>query len=69
MEWISVKERMPEKSCGYLCHVIIPNNGESFEDIKIIRYNIYNKCWLCKSNDGIITHWMPLPDLPKEIII
>ena len=57
MEWISVKEKNPDKEGDYL----ILRAG-------IIQIDFYLKrlganCW---SNSYQLTHWMPLPDLPKD---
>lgn len=67
-EWISVKERLPEKDEEYyrrndcwpeyivmIAEGIVPTtlewDGESWSD----DYDCYN-----------VTHWMPLPEPPKE---
>lgn len=72
MEWISVKERMPD--------------GRSIKEVLTIEYILYKngkiKPIVCleetkslhKDKNGVfsdgggahITHWMPLPDLPKD---
>ncbi len=67
-EWVSVEERLPEESGIYI----------TYSEYKAVRPDI-NNCiasdyfdaergfWL---NDGggqyVTTHWMPLPDPPKE---
>jgi hypothetical protein len=67
-EWISVEERLPDKWGKYLayrkCH-FAPH-------VDIIRYDTNRSVWYffdsewgdCEVND--ITHWMPLPEAPKE---
>lgn len=63
-EWISVEERLPEADTDVL---VITANGS----FKVARCNIYHNgtlvLWM--TNDGLgekaITHWMPLPELPK----
>lgn len=55
VEWIPVKERMPEKSGDYLV----------FDDCG----NLYVNEWHCPLKkwqyyDSRITHWMPLPEPP-----
>ena len=61
-EWISVKDRLPDKKCeAYLCSIdscLFPGNQyigirEFCDDGKWEAY-------------GTITHWMPLPEPPKE---
>jgi Protein of unknown function (DUF551) len=65
MEWISVKDRLPNKneSIGYVF------------DGKEIRHNVYyhgfNGSWESENSLGYyvdenITHWMPLPNIPTE---
>jgi len=66
MEWISVKDRLPGR-CEYcLCSVIVPESGggyrREFKILCITELNSYK--WNCEGM--IVTHWMPLPDLPKK---
>lgn len=60
-EWISVKDRLPDKKCeAYLCSVdscLFPGN----QYIGIRAFDSDGK-W----RNGTVTHWMPLPELPKE---
>lgn len=60
-EWISVKERLPEKWGSYLAWVI--NHR--------IEIAVFSSEWCLDNTDGAglegdITHWMPLPEPPKE---
>lgn len=76
-EWISVKDRLPEKDGEYLC--IIEGSICIFDftkDLYTIDKYAFNKS---KSNSGFydfdrdlgyyehtrVTHWMPLPEPPK----
>ena len=54
--WISVKDRLPEKYGHYL---VIRDNGFMSVDTWT-RHSHWGKA-VCK-----ITHWMPLPEPPKE---
>lgn len=76
MEWISIKDRLPEKEGEYLCyrHSFVGCGGYC----AILRYGtIYNKgrqrtFYFFDSDYGNIsvanvTHWMELPESPKEI--
>ena len=60
-EWISVKDRLPEKGQGVLCFCAgnLANfymwTGEEWED----SYGYYEY-------DDIISHWMPLPEPPEK---
>lgn len=61
-EWISVKDRMPEKKHeAYLCCL----DSSLFLDSQYIDIRAY-----CGDGEwymgGTVTHWMPLPELPKE---
>ena len=72
MEWISVKERLPEKFTDNLCCVIEPRrNGNYCTRCRVIHFGCEgissNGTWLCE--DMIVTHWIPLPSLPKMVIL
>jgi Protein of unknown function (DUF551) len=63
-EWISVKDRLPEESQDAL----------AFDDCGVIHMAIYSPeglvyRWHCDTY-GLypheVTHWMPLPEPPKE---
>lgn len=63
MEWISVKDRLPNEGVKVLSY-------SSFdEDIKV-DYIIYapNPIWACQllRDETVVTHWMPLPELPSR---
>lgn len=64
-EWISVKERLPEKLAKVITydstHKIVhamEYDGEGFQAHRCVRDE-----WLY---DARITHWMPLTEPPKE---
>lgn len=58
--WISVKDRLPE----YMESILAFGNGT----IYVCWYDtckwIYSDCCGCSAD--IITHWMPLPEPPKD---
>ena len=63
MEWISVKDRMPEIK---KCVMIFSKDGGVAEGCYNDEYGI--DCfeqwrWNCKQHE--VTHWMPLPRDPK----
>ena len=69
--WISVKDRLPDQYGEYLAVV----SGEVMEVTfyQPIRYYKDGRKWsTCNAegfewlNDGDVTHWMPLPEPPKE---
>ena len=61
MKWISVKERLPEKERAVLCHC----RANIIEAL----YLDTDECWQGFSGrymKNFVTHWMPLPEPPKE---
>lgn len=83
MSWISVEDRLPEKELldyykdDYSKSVICSNSntGQVYE--KAVRYSFKYKGWVdydfsegfrpCDFELLHITHWMPLPEPPKEV--
>lgn len=71
-QWISVKDRLPEKlnenNQVYLTEEVIGFDGESacIGQFKVYKYD---GLWTFFDGEGFrgdITHWMPLPEAPKE---
>jgi len=70
MEWIKVEDRLPEKEGTYLVC------AKEYEKATVAEYNmIGGKKWIALQNVGtyddwdydcIVTHWMPLPENPKQ---
>ena len=78
-KWISVKERLPEIVDSYLVVVKYKYHWEKEYNIDtdVATYNPYEKayiddCWNTYNdwNEGQqylhVTHWMPLPEAPKD---
>lgn len=59
VDWISVNDRLPDE-CKYV--LVWESQGFAYCD-KLI-YGIWN---IGANNGAIITHWMPLPEPPKEV--
>ena len=59
MEWISVKDRLPDDEENVLAFVF----GEA--EVCCLKNGVWRNEWM-KFYDGDITHWMPLPEPPKE---
>lgn len=61
-EWISVKDRLPDKKCeAYLCSL----DSCLFPGSRYISIRAFCDDGKWEAN-GTVTHWMPLPELPKE---
>lgn len=65
-EWISVKDRLPEDSGEYLVY-IVANNMPKNKSIITLYYTNLSKRFIYE-NDNLFTvsHWMDLPQPPKE---
>lgn len=66
-QWISVKDRLPEEDVTVLAFVNYSVNDARLERIDSAAYR--GKLWLMGSDiysERFITHWMPLPEPPKE---
>ena len=55
-EWIPVTEKLPK----LFVHVLVIRNGEISID-----YHEEDGWFSCDFNGKRVTHWMPLPELPK----
>ena len=66
-DWISVDSRTPEKSGAYL--VVAQGLSVRFADRAFydVKTNIWNRRSYLSSKTWRVTHWMPLPELPKEV--
>jgi uncharacterized protein DUF551 len=59
VEWINIKEKLPKDEGCYLCTVTLVD--------AIVVTVLYFKDNLFTLHDAV-THWMPLPEPPKESI-
>ena len=65
MNWISTKERLPKDHE----EVLVYRFDESFDIADRIPLSETCAYWCCSDgvwSDSEITHWMPLPEPPKE---
>ena len=70
-KWIPVTERLPEEDC---CEYLVVVNGiyrfVSYERAVEIAVYDEEEGWVLEAypnwQDPIVTHWMPLPEPPKE---
>ena len=65
MEWISVKDRLPEKRDIYLVYADGQIALGDFEaDTQHWDIQPYCNAWYMSTS--LVTHWMPLPELPAK---
>lgn len=65
--WIPVTERLPEKDDRFMCTYKFNSNSE-MQFVGDLYYFASDKhpYWQHESAGVIVTHWMPLPEPPKE---
>ena len=67
-EWISVKDRLPKKDGKY---IVARREGRNYS-ISVRKFRKEVPCWYTgycghwERRTNAITHWMPLPEPPKE---
>lgn len=61
-EWISVKDRLPEKDIAVLACI---DKGQ-YRTPMISCVSYYGE-WITLKKTEKVTHWMPLPEPPKEV--
>lgn len=76
-EWISVKDRLPKWEEKVLVYCK-PDDGDNFQSWSGCQTAILPEGFTqflesltncgCTSLDGPVTHWMPLPEPPKETL-
>lgn len=60
-EWISVKDKMPEKSGIYLVYGNWESGKTAIDTADFAVHQGYFSLW-----DFTVTHWMPLPPKPES---
>ena len=65
-EWISVKERLPSEKGHYLCRWHGVTCPEGMTDVLNFDGKEFPWTTIFPSARNIVTHWMPLPEPPKE---
>ena len=72
MEWKDIKKELPEKNVGVLITdgkiITAVRLVESFKsgDLEWMGHEYSGFNWEFDFNEVNITHWMPLPNLPKK---
>ena len=61
MEWINVKDKLPEKDGPYWTF----NGLDEKPSVIQQRVHMYDS-WHREFNSYTVTHWMPMPDPPKQ---
>lgn len=61
--WISVEERLPEKTGYYLVQLSRKLPNEDYSDMSVVLFNGIEKEFLCYAN--LIIAWQPLPERYK----
>lgn len=69
-QWVSVKDRLPERKwTDYLVATRVQTDGTKGVNIAWLNDDdgvwSSNDKWICDGRE-IVTHWMPLPELPKD---
>lgn len=74
--WISVKDKLPtDMDLDWVLACVVEDNGYKWPIPKVAEYRksyddwyIEGVGWLQNNHKGFfcVTHWMPLPELPKE---
>lgn len=62
-KWISVEERLPEENGSYL---VVGKTKTAFTSHFYKKLIIHGKVFSAHFSNKYITHWMPLPEPPRE---
>ena len=69
-KWISVKDALPEESAFVLCLLSGRYKNVSYENAYVIGTYYADDGWILEEaprwENPPVTHWMPLPEPPKE---
>ena len=74
-QWISVKDRLPDSNGLYIvtaCDEGCAAGEGIWYDTVVVTAEYYNGCWTWYEGgqeydlDGIVTHWMSMPEPPEE---
>lgn len=73
MEWISVKDKLPEYTGtlygNKITDVVLFTDSKDIYTghLESVRPDFINEYWTDYSDETVnnVTHWMPLPELPK----
>lgn len=63
-QWISVNDRLPYPKDNNNIVVLALKQGIVAKLYCVARFN--GSCWIENGKEVTVTHWMPLPEPPKE---
>lgn len=66
--WMDAKENPPKKDGSYFCYYKFPKldgNGEYDFLGELFYFASYDRPRFEGAHDGLVSHWMPLPDEPN----
>lgn len=66
MEWISVKDRMPDLNTYVLICLIGALSGNTLMKVDYTLKYHNNAIEWKHTSENAVTHWMPLPEPPKD---
>lgn len=62
-KWINIHDMEPADNT---VAVVLARNTENWGFSKFIIAAFINGEWLCVQPEWVVTHWMPIPEMPKE---
>lgn len=62
-KWINIHDMEPDDNT---VAVVLARNTENWGFSKFIIAAFINGEWLCVQPEWVVTHWMPIPEIPKE---
>lgn len=71
-KWVSVSERLPSDEKPVLAYYGFDNDGSGYLGMMFVGVLSYfcfdpDPHWQHADSNLVVTHWMPLPDGPKEV--
>ena len=67
--WIPCSERLPEMDDKYICVYRLGDGNKNYVSTLFFYATDPNPHFQCEGYLGLkVTHWMPLPELPEEVL-
>lgn len=67
MNWINVKNKMPENQKFVLCATVHIENNKFVRDYFVAKYIILDNTWYGIPEDAAVTHWTEIEKVDIEI--